>query len=494
MNRKILFTIIAIALHAAFLNAQSSRIMYYMNLPQKRNLNPALQSSDSVYIGLPGLSGFSLNLNNNLLNFSDVVMKGSSDSLITFLHPSFSTERFLKAVKERNFIEPEITVPVFSLAFPVRRGYVFFDVNERAEMNAVLPGSLFELALKGNAGYAGQFIDLSAFRADMKLYHEIGLGFSRKYSPKLRAGLKGKLLFGLASISVDPNTLGIGVSDDYMHTLEADLSMNIAGPVEVIRDAEDKFEDLEFDDDQMLNSVMLKGKKNMGFAFDIGATYMLTKKVMLSAAVTDLGFIRWKNNVTNLRTSDSFGFSGLDITGIINDEKTFDDVTDELLDSLKESFTLTESYDPFTTVLPLGVNLGASYDLSRNFSLGLLSSSRIVGKQIREALTLSANLRLGSMVSTSLSYTAANHRFDNIGAGLMLRLSIFQFYLVTDNIPVAWNKLVSYDDDSRTESAILLPDNWNTIDLRFGMNLVFGHRKSRKAAIFVPSGETVPEE
>ncbi|HEX2975891.1 MAG TPA: DUF5723 family protein, partial [Bacteroidales bacterium] len=277
MNRKTIFLTLMIVLNATFLVAQNSRVLYYMNLPQNRTLNPALRSSDSVYVGLPGLSGVSLNLNNNLLNFSDVFTKGRSDSLYSFLHPSQNIDDFISRIRNKNFVEPVVTIPVFSLAFPTKNGYLFFDINERAEMNFVIPGSLIEFALKGNAGYAGDKVDLSAFRAGMKVYHEIGLGFSRKYSSKLRAGIKGKLLFGIASMSVKPRSLGISVNDEYTHTLDADLDVNISGPITVKRDAEDNIEDFEFDDDAMLNSLTLKGPKNLGLAFDFGATYELTK-------------------------------------------------------------------------------------------------------------------------------------------------------------------------------------------------------------------------
>ena len=77
-----------------------------------------------------------------------------------------------------------------------------------------------------------------------------------------------------------------------------------------------------------------------------------------------------------------------------------------------------------------------------------------------------------------MSYTAANHRYDNLGAGLAFRLGIMQFYMLSDRIPVMWNK-INMDDSSergRGKNIIFVPANWNTIDLRLGMNLVFGHR------------------
>jgi len=39
----------------------------------------------------------------------------------------------------------------------------------------------------------------------------------------------------------------------------------------------------------------------MGLGMDIGATYDLTDRIVLSASLTDLGFIRWNKDVTNLK-------------------------------------------------------------------------------------------------------------------------------------------------------------------------------------------------
>jgi hypothetical protein len=73
-----------------------------------------------------------------------------------------------------------------------------------------------------------------------------------------------------------------------------------------------------------------------------------------------------------------------------------------------------------------------------------------------------------------LTYTAANHRFDNIGAGLAFRPGIFQFYILTDRIPLVWNKIIT------DKSTIPLPSSWNTVNLRVGMNLAFGNRARKK--------------
>jgi hypothetical protein len=477
--------LVVVALNAA---AQNSQVLYFMNLPQNHLINPALRPSNAVYIGLPVVSGFNLNINNNYVNFSDVIINGQpKDSLISFLHPDYNVDKFLAKIKDKNFLEPELTIPILGIGFSVGKdGYVFLDINTRIEGNIVLPEDIFKLALKGNEQFVGSKIDLSSLRGDIKGYNEFGVGYSRNFSEKLRIGIKGKLLFGIACASIDNRSLGIAVNDDYSHTLYADMAVNISGPLTVNMDSKNNISSIDFDDNRFKTTSgirdFIEGKKNMGLGLDIGATYDVTERIVVSAAITDLGFIRWKKDVTNLKASNHFEFSGLNMVDVVNGTKTIDEVGTDVLDSLKNAFIVSKSKAPFTTYLPFGISFAGSYSVTKNFSLGLLSYSRIISKQIREALTLSANLNLGNVFSTSISYTAENHRYDNLGAGVAFRAGITQFYLLSDRIPVVWNRIKDGN------SNVIIPANWNTFNLRLGMNLVFGNRikeKSDKPMILV---------
>ena len=480
-KRKFLLVLL-FALIITSASAQNSQILYNMNLPQNHLLNPALRPSNSVYIGLPAISGINLNINNNFINFSDVFIKGNNDSILTFLHPDYDIDNFIDEIKNKNSLAPQVSIQLLGLGFSVGdNNYIFLDINDRIEGNVVLPGDILKLGLLGNEQFVGSTIDLSSLRGDVKYYREIGLGLSRNFSNKLRIGVKGKLLFGIAAASIDNRSLGISVANDYTHSLDADLTVNVSAPLEVYMDADNNIDSIVFDDarfdsnnKEIVNFLM--GKKNMGLGLDVGATYTISDKLMVSAAITDIGFIKWKKDVTNLQADSQFEFSGLNLTDVISGTKTIDELGDEMVDSLKNSFTVSNLNEPFTTWLPLGVTFAGRYNLTKNFSLGLLSYSRIIGKQIRESLTLSANLNISNAFSTSVAYTAMNQRFDNLGAGLAFRTGVVQFYLMTDRIPVTWNKII-VDDSNNT---IPLPSSWNAINLRVGMNLVFGNKIKKK--------------
>ena len=473
-----LILILSVIIYSA--DAQNSQVLYYMNLPQNHLLNPALRPTNSVYVGLPVFSGVNINANNNFINFSDVFVKGRTDSILTFLHPGYDTDKFLKKIKDKNSIEPELTIPLFGLGFSAGKDlYIFFDVNERFGGNLVLPGDIIKLALKGNEQFLGSKIDLSSLRGDLKYYREIGFGFSKNFTNKLRIGVKGKMLYGIAAASIDNRSLKINVNDDYSHTLDADLMVNFSAPLNVNMTTDNKVESLIFDDSRFDNNAgimdFLLNTKNSGFGFDLGVTYDVTNDLIVSAAITDIGYIKWKTDVTNLKAESRFDFSGLNMLNVFNGTMTFDSLANEMLDSLQNSFTVNDTKTPFKTYLPYGVTFGGSYNLTKSFSVGLLSYSRLIGKQIREALTLSANVNLGNALSLSLAYTAANHQYDNLGIGLGLRAGFFQFYTVIDRIPVTWNKI-----KMDSGSSLILPANWNTINARFGFNFVFGNKIKKK--------------
>jgi len=162
---------------------------------------------------------------------------------------------FLAKIKDKNSMEPEVAIQLLGVGFSVGKdGYVFLDINDRIDGNIVLPGDLFRLALKGNEGFVGNKIDLSSLRGDIKYYREVGVGFSKNFTDKLRIGIKGKLLFGIADASIDNNALGIIVNSDYSHTFDANLAVNISGPVNVYMDSKHNIDSVVFDNNRFKTS------------------------------------------------------------------------------------------------------------------------------------------------------------------------------------------------------------------------------------------------
>ncbi len=488
--RKALF-LFAVMLAMVFSRAESqnSQVLYFMDLPQNHLLNPALRSSNKIYVGMPGLAGFNINITNNFFSFSDVFTEGMkiSEETIPFLDPAFDAETFLNKIKRINYLEPQVSIQLIGLGFTTGRDlYLFLDVNERAEANIVFPRDLMRLAFLGNEEFVSQTFDLSALKADVRYYREIGVGFSKKLTPRLRIGAKGKLLFGFASGSYSNEALNLTVNEDLSNRLIADMTVKVSGPLNFYLDPENKIDEIKFDDSRFDTGKewqFFTNTKNPGFGLDLGAEYELTPKIVLSASVTDLGFIKWKSDITNLRGHGDANMKGIDFADIRDGSATLDELGSNLTDSLKNALTFTDTKEAFTTFLPFGVTVGGKYNVTDKFSVGLLSYSRIVKKQVREAFTLSANLNLASVLSACLTFTASSSSYSNLGAGLGVRAGFAQFYFLVDRVPLAWSRVNTGNDSFR------MPANWNTINLRCGLNLVFGNKGLKNQGDSVSSDE-----
>ena len=476
MKRKIILTAIII-LSVTGVSAQNSQVLYFMNLPQNHLLNPALRPTNSVYFGIPALTGINLNIKNNFFNFSDVLSEGMKidESTIPFLNEDFDRDKFLGRLKKLNYLEPTVGVQLFGLGFRVKKDlYIFMDINENVGANFVFPRDLLRIAFLGNEEFAGQTFDLSALSADLIYYHEIGIGASKNITPKLRIGAKGKFLMGMATGSFRNSGSILKVNNDYTNTLNANMTLNISGPVKFIEDSENKIESVEVDDERFDTTDgiidFMTNTGNTGFGMDIGAEYSLTDKIVLSAAITDIGFIKWKTDISNLEAHGDIKLKGLDFEDVYNETATIEDVFGNMGDSLINAMRVAETSRSFTTRLPVGVAVGGKYNLNDKFSLGLLSYSKLAGNQIKEALTLSANMNLGNALSTTLAYTVCNNSYNNLGFGLAFRALYTQFYLMVDKVPLSWKSAGTIGE------SFPLPANWNTLHARIGMNLVFGNR------------------
>ena len=80
-------------------------------------------------------------------------------------------------------------------------------------------------------------------------------------------------------------------------------------------------------------------------------------------------------------------------------------------------------------------------------------------------MTLAGNYSPLPFLSTTLSYTLANYKFDQIGLGLAIGGKGAQFYFVTDHIPIRYVR--------DTGTGLIWPYNARLFNFRFGLNLIF---------------------
>jgi hypothetical protein len=458
--------------------AQSSQVLYFMNLPQRNSLNPALQPGGRVYVGLSVISDLSIRIDNNFLNFSDLFRNGViSDSTFTFLQEGEGLNALLAGLQKRNSIEPQVGIQLFGLAFTIGKDLrITFDINERIDGNFTIPKDIIMLGVEGTQSYLGRDIDLSSLRADMLYYHEIGIGASKNVTDKLRVGGRVMILGGVAAGYLENNGLNLKVNEDYTHTVDADLSFNVSAPVTFVKDEADgiihtvNFNDNRFADANSTISY-LGGMGNTGLGIDLGAEYRFNDMLAVSAAITNLGYIKWKRDRSTIKIKKQFEFNGLTLQDVYEGSLSFDELMNWTIDSIQNAIELVDPAAPFTTYLPTSITAAFSITPVKFFTAGIVSQTRFKDKQVHELLTFSGNINIGNTFSTTLAYTIANQRYDNFGFGLAVRGGFTQFFAVVDNIPVRWTHVTS------GESSFRIPENWHTLHARIGLNFVFGNRE-----------------
>ncbi|MBP5474113.1 MAG: hypothetical protein J6X92_05075 [Bacteroidales bacterium] len=465
--------------------AQTGQTVYFMDLQQARELNPAFSPSKKVYIGLPILTGVNVGVVNNFVQFNDIFYKTPDGEVSTIFDSESRMSAFLSKVRPGNFVDTHFSTQLLGIGFPGGEKNTFsIELNLKAKAATTLPGDFLKVALKGNDSFVGSKIDMSKLDADAVGYAELAFGISREVNSRFKYGIRPKLVLGIASVSTNVKNLEVAISNDYTHDLNVDMETRVSGPVEVTLDDEGKVDEIKTKDVD-INSFSdamdyLFKKPNLGVGIDFGFEYLLAPQLRLSAAVNDIGLIRWNNEVSEVSAQGRFSYRGLDLGEIARGDASFDEAMDELVDSLKNCTQFTSTTNSFFTMLPTSVNVGLGLDLSSWFTLGALSQTRFYGGKIRESVTLSGNANL-KLISATVAYTITENNYCNIGGGIAFNLGIGKLYVIADNIPIYSNKISLNEGDTQ----FLLPTKWNLMHIRAGLNLTFGRREGAGIGRFI---------
>ncbi|MCD6201757.1 MAG: hypothetical protein J7K46_08115 [Bacteroidales bacterium] len=457
---------LGLSLSSHAVHAQEMQSLYFMRLPQANLMNPAHHPYCNFYLDLPVIGSANVSALNSSLTFSDIIFPGTgeyADSLITILHPSYNIDNFLVKLNKKNFLAPSLHTDILALGF--RSKNLYFHINFSENVSAFLgyPKDLITLLLKGNESFMGGEADFSSLEFNASAYGSYAFGVTTEISPSLTMGVRGKFLSGIADVSLKNDGMSLSVQEeDYTHTVNADLSVNVSGPLVMEKDSAGNITDVSLQEgmDKPDNLIhYLLHPDNPGFAFDLGASYRINDRFSLSASVLNLGMIWWKRDVNNISSKGNFVFRGLDVSPVlnVNDSSSLEDLVDNLLDSVQTIFKPTYTTNPYTTILNPKVYVGGTLNLTENVYFGLLSKTEIHKKNILQSFTLSANASLSRFLDATVSYSYSNHSFNSLGAGLSLRGGPLQVYVLTDYA-----------------LGLIHPDETEALGVWFGINLTFG--------------------
>ena len=467
--KRILLIAWAIISLVGVVNAQDGNNTSYFlsNLPQRYRLNPAYQPEYNAFVGLPALSGISVNYLNSSFTPEDLLKK-RGDSIY------MDIDKFYKTLHKRNYISFNNENSILSVGFKAKSWYATLDITQRNDFLFRYNKDIFTFLKYGNADHPN--MDFGKLGVNANSYLELAIGLSKKVNDKLTVGGRLKYLVGIANVNMTDSDLSVTTENDGSLRLHSRQNIKVTAPVRIVNDmtglpfAPNKpidWDNFEFNTDNLGVSDILS-TRNPGFAIDLGGEYKFNDRINLFASLTDLGFIRWGNEEFNYNfyQNTSFKWDGADISNSVNKDdenyKSMSDAFDDLTDSLKNNFRLSSKGGAYTTMLSPKLYLGATYQLNRTFNVGGLFRASLMNGMFIPSLTGSINGRLIKNVSASVSYSITRGSYTNIGAGLTAKLGPFQLYVETDNL-LACNY-------TNTQSA----------SARFGINLLFGHKDFKK--------------
>ena len=445
-------------------SAQESTTLQFMKgMPQSSLQNPALHNDSSkVVIGFPGLSGMYFDFSSDFA-INNLIHKGTgslADSLV------MDIEGFHNSLKETNSIQQNFSMPLFYLGIRSKQSFFSFGITEKEMARFTFAKSLITFIKDGNAPYMGKNFDLGNLDMDAFHYREFAFGFSKELAKKkLTVGAKAKILYGKFAIQTQQMNLKVETAADGSYlNLRSDMNINISGPVTPEYDADNYFTNLNTDDLEPGNYLMHKG--NVGMAFDLGAVYKLTPKIIFSGSIVDIGKISFKNDNHNLNHVSNYKWEGIDFSHSLDESKADyvepRDLADAEFEKLKSSFNPQKgefSANAFDMSLPTKIYFGGTYSISDHLGFGVLDCLYNNGSISRNSLTFSANTMLGNFFSLTGSYSMIGNSNNNLGLGMAIRLGFMQMYLVSDN-------LMALNDPAKAEF----------VNARFGMNFLFGRK------------------
>jgi hypothetical protein len=435
-NRFFLAT--AMLMATASVTAQELTSAYFtQDYKFRHDMNPAY-GNDQNYVSIPALGNINVRMQGNF-GVEDVLFQNPATGKYdrTFMHPDVSVSDALSGFNSGdNKVIADVNVAILSAGFKSFGGYNTVEINSRTTVGVCLPYELFRFAKNLN----NDVYDIGDINARAQSYVELAFGHSRNIDEKLRVGAKLKLLFGVARADVSLENMKAEMaagSTQWIVSGQAKANMMMKGFTykTKTKEYEKRPGTYTYVNDADVDGAGLGG---FGLALDLGATYKVMDELTVSAAVSDLGFINWSNNMQASNHETSFLFSGFqDVSIAKSSPNSMKNQANNYKDQLADFANLTDDGDQgsVSKALAATVRVGAEYQLPmyRQMAFGLLAQHRFNGPFSWTEARLSANWTPLNWLNGGLN-TAVGTYGASAGWVLNVHPKGYNFFIGMDHI------------------------------------------------------------
>lgn len=409
------------ALLPMLMAAQFLRTTYFMEGTQYRmQLNPALVP-DRGFVNLPFIGMINAGVRSNALNatdMADLLRNGDNDDY-------YATDKFYGKLKDENKASMNISTDLVHAGWWHGESFFSFNVGFKVDGNVYVPRELFTFLrdLKGmnSNDYSHYYRDLSNEELNINAFTEVGFGYTRIINNRVSIGGRVKALLGQGNLKLRVKDAAVKTN---LVGLDPDYNWSTGDPTEVLNatgtasiqataDLESSFEGLELvtNDEGYIEKAKFKmgnmGVAGVGASLDFGVAVKASDRLTLSAAITDLGFIRWSKGSTTVAHAntealqyDSENPGDLSrFSGIVNSGES---VNLHFLRLMPEEQTTSARKTNLASTVALGCEYMVVPDKLR---LGALYTNRFTAPDNENELTISVNVHPSSLLDFSVSFS-----------------------------------------------------------------------------------------
>ncbi len=437
--------------------------------PYAFRMNPAFQSERNIFSLALGGTGVGAWSN---LGISSLFYPGDNGYLYTFMNDHVSPAEFQRKIGRNNKLDVDARVNLLTIGFWADRRFYTIDLNVRS-LNAVsAPYDLLDFLKEGSQ--SRNSFDFSGTGIRAKEFVELAFGWSKNYNNVFNVGFRVKALVGAAEAEVLAESMKLSMASDRWE-IQAKSILNASSPSLVYRREGD---DLDVESIEFGGSKI--GPAGYGAALDLGASWNVLPFLTLSAAVLDLGPMRWNREIQGVSPETSYTWAPSDPERGAND--TWEEEMDEATSALSGIFRFKDHSGAGGQfeMLPFRVNLGAEFRMPfyERLSVGLLYQGRGGATFSHHAGRFSLNWNPLNFLSLSTG-TTLSKMGQNVGFALNLHPAGINLLLGCDYIPFHTVNVAPLVNDlpEQFRSMAVLPRDQMKLNLYIGLNLAFGRSR-----------------
>lgn len=446
------------------LTAQNKQLQYnFTDIPQSLMTNPGANVKYKWYVGVPFLSGISMNVGSSGFSAYDLFANDGVD---------FNTKlrSVLSKTTHNDVLSLNQKLELFSGGFRIgtedNRSYLSFGLYQEFDFLSYVPQDIATLAIDGNKNYMGKRFNLADLSAKVDLLSVFHIGIHKKIKDNLIVGARAKIYSSIFNASSVDNAgyIYTNTSTDsyYEQIVYSNLQLNTSGFAQY-NDANNTSNAAA----DVKKGILLGG--NLGLGLDLGLTYYPQSNVQFTASVIDLGYISHTKEVESYSYKGFYNYKGL-VPHFNNENAAQANYQD-----FKNAIVLDTLHTKYTTWRPTKFNASAQYSFEEErvvdgscncegtdpsifykSTVGAQLFAMTTPKSPLYALTAFYKRNFSRSFQMKATYTVDSFSFTNLGLGMSTKVGPVNFYVLADN-------LLSYADVSKA----------NSLSFQLGLNVIF---------------------